>query len=220
MELTDWSRIRAWRKATREDLIERRMHVSADERRSTRRTIGDRIRTDFPDLNEAVIGFYWPIKGEIDLRPMLQDLLAIGAEAALPVIAEKNQPLEFWEWCTETKMSRGIGNIPIPSERKPVQPTVLLIPLLGFDAHGHRLGFGGGYYDRTLAAFRRMPMTIGVGYAIGQLQSIYPQGHDIPLDAIVTETGCTRFNQDRSSGSGVSSPPCYLHEFDDEADLP
>ncbi len=114
-------------------------------------------------------------------------------------------------------MSRGVGNIPIPDECKPVLPTALFIPLLGFDAVGHRLGYGGGYYDRTLAAFRLTPVTIGVGYDFGRLPTIFPQAHDVPLDAVVTESGCARFGKSRSSGKRVSSPPCYLHELDGKA---
>ncbi len=213
--MNSWSSIRAWRIATRKDLIAKRISVPLDERRSVQQIVSDRIRSSFPELNEAVIGFYWPIKGEIDLRPMLRDLLKEGAEAALPVVVEKDRPLEFCLWHAEVEMTRGIGNIPIPVERKPVQPTVLIIPLLGFDTSGHRLGYGGGYYDRTLADLRLKPMTIGVGYAFGRLPSIYPQEHDFPLDAIVTEMDCTHFDQDRRIGSSASSPPCYLHEFDD-----
>ena len=92
------------------------------------------------------------------------------------------------------KLDRGVWNIPIPSERALVEPTVLLVPLLGFDAAGYRLGYGGGYYDRTLAASAPRPFTIGVGHEFGRLQSIYPQSHDIPLDVIVTECGVTRFS--------------------------
>lgn len=216
--MDDWASVRTWRVATRKDLIAKRSSVPLQERRSVQKATSDQIRSNFPELNDAVVGFYWPIKGEVDLRPLLQDLLKEGAEAALPVVVEKDQPLEFWQWHTEMKMSRGLGNIPVPSERRPLLPTVLLIPLLGFDTSGHRLGYGGGYYDRTLAAFRLKPMTIGVGYEFGRLPSIYPQQHDIPFDAIVTETGCTRFDHDQPSGSGVASPPCYLREFDDESD--
>ena len=85
------------------------------------------------------------------------------------------------------KMSRGVWNIPVPGERTLVQPNLLLVPLVGFDAAGYRLGYGGGYYDRTLAAMSPRPLTIGVGFAMGRLNSIYPQPHDIPMDAIVTE---------------------------------
>ncbi|MCB1844179.1 MAG: 5-formyltetrahydrofolate cyclo-ligase, partial [Halioglobus sp.] len=148
----DWASVQTWRKAIREKLIAERIHVPISERRAVQQKIGELLRSNFSELNRATIGFYWPIKGEIDLRPLLKDFLAAGARAALPVVVEKNQPVEFWEWHGETSMSRSIGNIPAPVERKPVQTDVLLIPLLGFDITGHRLGYGGGYYDRTLAA--------------------------------------------------------------------
>jgi 5-formyltetrahydrofolate cyclo-ligase len=83
-------------------------------------------------------------------------------------------------------MARGIWNIPIPRERNSVRPTALLVPLVGFDAAGYRLGYGGGYYDRPLATLVPKPLTIGVGYELGRLETIYPQPHDIPMDAIVT----------------------------------
>ena len=92
------------------------------------------------------------------------------------------------------KLVRGIWNIPIPSERYPVQPTVLLVPLVGFDAAGYRLGHGGGYYDRTLANLPQKPLGIGIGYDLGRLESIHPQPHDMPMDVIVTESGVERFN--------------------------
>lgn len=120
----------------------------------------------------------------------MRDFLAVGAEASLPVVVEKRQPLEFWAWRPRMKMERGIWNILVPTVRKAVQPTTLLVPLLGFDAAGYRLSYGGGYYDRTLATMNPAPLTIGVG---GRLDTICPQPHDIPLDAIVTETGCAHF---------------------------
>lgn len=193
--MKDWPAIQTWRKGIRKDLITERIGIPLARRRAVNNTIVELIRDNFPELNRGTIGFYWPIKGEIDLRPLLQNLIAAGAGAALPVVVERNRPLEFWEWRGDTSMSRGIGNIPVPIERKPLQPTVLLIPLLGFDAAGHRLGYGGGYYDRTLAAFDVKPMTIGVGYDFGRLSTIYPQAHDIPFEAIVTEAACMRFDR-------------------------
>jgi 5-formyltetrahydrofolate cyclo-ligase len=92
-------------------------------------------------------------------------------------------------------LTRGVWDIPVPSNRNPVQPTVLLVPLLGFDTAGYRLGHGGGYYDRTLATVAQKPLTIGIGYELGRLQTIYPQPHDIPMDAIVTESGVVRFRR-------------------------
>ena len=102
-------------------------------------------------------------------------------------MVEKRQPLEFWSWHPGMTLARGVWNIPIPVGRNPVQPTVLLVPLVGFDSAGYRLGHGGGYYDRTLATFIAKPFTIGIGYEIGRLETIHPQPHDVPMDAIVTE---------------------------------
>lgn len=84
-------------------------------------------------------------------------------------------------------MSRGIWNIPVPADRVPIHPSLLLVPLVGFDARGYRLGYGGGYYDRTLTVLNPRPLTIGVGLGLGQLSTIHPQPHDIAMDAIATD---------------------------------
>jgi len=199
----------AWRLATRNALLERRGALRKAERTAAGESVSALLLEYIPDLGEAAIGFYWPIRGEIDLRPVVNDLVSKGADAALPVVVAKDQPLEFWDWRPKTPMSRGNWNIPVPATRKPVQPTVLLIPLLGFDDAGYRLGYGGGYYDRTLAALRLKPVTIGVGYECGRLPTIHPQPHDVPLDAIVTETGFSGFGE-----SGFASSPCMLQDFD------
>src|SRR5690606_20723729 len=113
--------------------------------------------------------------------------------AALPVVVERNAPLEFWRWTATTELcSRGIWNIPSPVERVPVVPDVVLVPLLGFDEQCYRLGYGGGYYDRTLAALEPKPLAIGVGFEHGRLETIRPQPHDVPLDWIVTEARTLR----------------------------
>jgi 5-formyltetrahydrofolate cyclo-ligase len=90
-------------------------------------------------------------------------------------------------------MARGVWNIPIPAERQVVPPGALLVPLVGFDSRGYRLGYGGGFYDRTLAALSPKPLAIGVGYEFGRLATIHPQPHDIPMDALVTEAGVVHF---------------------------
>jgi 5-formyltetrahydrofolate cyclo-ligase len=84
-------------------------------------------------------------------------------------------------------MKRGFWNIPIPAERRVVIPSVLLIPLVGYDAAGYRLGYGGGYYDRTLAAAKARPLCVGVGHDEAELATIYPQPHDMPMSLIVTQ---------------------------------
>lgn len=214
----DWASVNQWRKETRQDLSARRLGMSPAARRSAQASICERLQKHFPELSDAAIGFYWPIKGEVDLRPLMQTLSAEGADLALPVVVGKDQPLEFRAWDEDTRMTRGDWNIPVPAERNVRMPNVLLVPLLGFDAAGYRLGFGGGYYDRSLAAFRLQPMTIGIGYDFSRLPTIYPQAHDIPMDAIVTDTSCMRFPQDSADKTQPASPPCYQHEFDDKSD--
>jgi 5-formyltetrahydrofolate cyclo-ligase len=136
------------------------------------------------------LGFYWPMKGEPDLLPFVRSMLPALAAAALPVVVERRQPLEFWRWTADTELSnRGVWNIPQPATRDVVAPDVLLVPLVGFDPQGFRLGYGGGYYDRTLARLAPRPLLIGVGYEQGRLATIRPQPHDIPLDIVITENG-------------------------------
>lgn len=187
-----WDEVRKWRCATRAELLSRRLAVPREEKLRIRSTVRDLVGAQISELRDACIGFYWPFKGEIDLRHLVRDFLALGAAAALPVVVEKQQPLEFWAWQPHMKLQRGFWNIPVPAERNPVRPTALLVPLVGFDAMGYRLGYGGGYYDRTLAGLDPKPLTIGVGFELGRLETIYPQQHDIPLDVIVTEAGHAR----------------------------
>jgi 5-formyltetrahydrofolate cyclo-ligase len=187
-----WDEVREWRRAMRADLLAKRAAVPRAERQRVREMLGNALLSEFPELRSAVIGFYWPFKSEIDVNTLVQELVAAGAEAALPVVVEKQQPLEFWRWHPHMKLMRGLWNIPVPAERNVLQPTALIVPLLGFDSAGYRLGYGGGYYDRTLATMTPRPLTVGVGYELGRLDTIYPQAHDIPLDAIVTEAGTAR----------------------------
>ncbi|GIK96403.1 MAG: 5-formyltetrahydrofolate cyclo-ligase [Alphaproteobacteria bacterium] len=183
----DWPEIRDWRRARRAELISARVRMLRRDRETRAAAILERLRAGLPALEGGAAGFYWAFKGEIDLRGLMRDLMARGSPAALPVVVEKGKPLEFWAWQPRMKMARGIWNIPIPAERSPLRPALLLVPLVGFDAAGYRLGYGGGYYDRTLAAMAPRPLAIGLGFELGRLGSVAPQPHDIPMDAIVTE---------------------------------
>jgi 5-formyltetrahydrofolate cyclo-ligase len=222
----DWEEIRRWRKATRAELLAQRLAIPRTEKLFRRPIIGGLVSAQFPELRHACIGFYWPFKGEIDLRHLVRELISQGAEAALPVVVEKGRPLEFWAWRPRMKLGRGIWNIPIPATREVVRPTALLVPVVGFDSAGYRLGYGGGYYDRTLAGLDPRPLTIGIGYACSRLDTIFPQPHDIPLDAIVTEAGVAQHRYrgralaaaergfEPSEEAGYTSPPCALHTLD------
>ncbi len=103
----------------------------------------------------------------------------------LPVVIGKDQPLRFRAWQPDTVMQAAGFGTSVPSAGEWLTPTVLLIPLVGFDEAGYRLGYGGGYYDRTLAALQPKPRTIGIGYAAGKLATIHPQPYDGKLDSIV-----------------------------------
>ena len=183
--MENWDEIRRWRKAERARLIAERMALRGEPRARHNAAI---TRSLEPLLSpEMLIGFYWPIRGEYDARKLVTGLLDRGARAAMPVVVQKGAPLIFRRWHPGVRMENGFWDIPVPAEGEPVIPTTLLVPLVGFDEKGYRLGYGGGYYDRTLASFPTRPLAIGVGYEFARLETIHPQPHDIPMSLIVTE---------------------------------
>lgn len=185
--MADWSSVNAWRKQTRARLIEERIRLAAHVRRAQSEEAKRRLveNVNFPAFE--TIGLYWPIRGEIDCRDIARVHVEQGRIVALPVVVERGKPVEFWRWRPGARMGRGLWDIPIPLEREVVQPDALIIPLVGFDDACYRLGYGGGYYDRTLAAATKRPYCVGLGYSHGALATIYPQMHDIPLDMIVSD---------------------------------
>jgi 5-formyltetrahydrofolate cyclo-ligase len=184
-----WAEINAWRKAQRVALMAARQALDATAHRSLSRAVLERLDRDFADLAPRLVGFYWPIRRELDPLPFVRRLIDAGGAAALPMVVGKGQPLEFRRWSPGTKMAVGVYDIPYPAEGPAVAPDVLLVPLLGFDEAEYRLGYGAGYYDRTIASFTAQPRLIGVGFELGRLATIYPQPHDIPMDVVVTERG-------------------------------
>ncbi|MFV1876080.1 5-formyltetrahydrofolate cyclo-ligase [Nioella sp.] len=138
----------------------------------------------------CVLSGYWPIKEEPDLRPTLTDLHCAGVTVALPVVETRAAPLVFRRWTPETKLVRGDWNIPVPPpDADMLVPDFALAPCLGWTDDCYRLGWGGGYFDRTLAALTPRPITIGIALNAARLPTIFPQPHDIPLDLILTEDG-------------------------------
>ena len=210
----DWPDIDAWRKERRAELRARRVALPPLERRALQERIHAHLEAGFPELSGAPVGFSWPIRGEVNGVPFMRRHVAAGGLAALPVIVARKQPVEWWQWTPTTRMRAGIWRIPVPVERHIVSPAILLVPLVGFDERCYRLGNGGGYYDRTLAVMQPRPLALGVGYELGRLETIQPQPHDIPLDAIVTEAGVHWPPADGPAGlgngaPGNSSPVCY-----------
>ncbi len=133
------------------------------------------------------VGFYFPIQGEPDLRTVIADWQALDARrvAALPVI--DGRVLAFHAWTADSPMRAGDFGIPVPAQGRAVQPECLLVPCLGFDEQRFRLGYGGGYYDRTLAALIPFPLVVGVAFEDARLQTIEPQPYDVKMDVVITD---------------------------------
>jgi 5,10-methenyltetrahydrofolate synthetase len=183
-----------WRSAERKRLRAARLDVTAEARAQAARAIATHldvlIAKHLGDPSGHAVSGYWPIKAEPDLRFWLESLIARGARVALPVVEIQAAPLAFRTWHPGVHMERGHWNIPVPpADALRLVPQVALAPLVGWDGAGYRLGYGGGYFDRTLAALSPKPFVIGVGLRSARIATIFPQAHDIRLDAIVTEAG-------------------------------
>lgn len=147
------------------------------------------LATRVAERSPQTIAFCWPLRNEFDCRPLVQRLLAQGWRACQPVVVQQEAAMIFRPWMPDTPMTTDRHGIPIPAGSDTVVPDVVLLPLVAFDAQGYRLGYGGGYFDRTLAALSPRPLALGVGFELARVDSVRPQPHDIRLDAIVTEMG-------------------------------
>jgi 5-formyltetrahydrofolate cyclo-ligase len=143
-----------------------------------------------PAAGRSVVSAFFPYQSEIDTRPLLGKLAGEGWTTALPIVIALGQPLVFRRWLPGQATVPGMWNIPQPTEDSPVvEPDVLLVPMLAFDRQGYRLGYGGGFYDRTLEVLRaKKPIVaIGVAYASQQVDSVVRGAHDQPLDFVMTD---------------------------------
>jgi 5-formyltetrahydrofolate cyclo-ligase len=181
-----------WRAAERQRLIGERERLAPATLERFRQRIDAQLERAFPGLAAAKLAFCWPMRGEYDARPLTHTLRERGAVTALPVVVTPGQALAFREWHPGVALAAGPLGIRYPASSDPVVPTVVLIPLNGWDEAGHRLGYGGGFFDRTLASLPKRPIAIGVGYELGRMPTIRPQAWDIPMDWIVTERGVYR----------------------------
>jgi 5,10-methenyltetrahydrofolate synthetase len=147
-----------------------------------------------PDI---VIGAYWPIKGEFDPLPALHRWKEDGElldepqprRIGLPVVDKLHKTLTFHAWFPGCPMEEDAYGIPKPKDTEVIVPTLLFVPCVGYGPGGFRLGYGGGFYDRTLAQLEPRPFTVGLGYGHGFLDDLEPEPHDVPLDAILNDNG-------------------------------
>lgn len=184
-----------WRRAERDRLIQLRLGLPVADRQEASRRIVAGLEAHVAERGllrpDTVVSGYWPLRGEPDVRPWLTSLHERGHVCVLPVVVEKGTPLRFRRWSPGCEMERGVWNIPVPIAREEFIPDVLLAPVVGYDSGRYRLGYGGGYFDRTLAMLKsqqRSYYCIGIALDEARLETIHPQQHDIALDAIVTPT--------------------------------
>jgi 5-formyltetrahydrofolate cyclo-ligase len=177
-----------WRRQQRKSLLARRRELSLEERQQATRAVAARLDALVVAHGRTTIGLFWPIKHEMNFLSWADDLSQrAGVVLCLPVVVTPKEPLEYWRWRQGDALGRGIWDIPIPAHRDVVIPDLMLAPMVGFDRANYRLGYGGGYFDRTLAALSPRPMVVGVGFEFSALDTIFPQPHDIPMDVVVTE---------------------------------
>lgn len=185
--MTDTADVRRWRKAERERLIQARLAVSADARAAMAARIAEGLDQVIGDVAGKMVSLYWPFRGEPDMRPWMASVNERGGRTALPLVVENGQPLVFRAWKAGEPLEKGVWNIPIPSNGDPVLPDIVISPVVGIDPDNFRLGYGGGFYDRTLAAMPRKALVIGIGYELQRIPTIYPQQFDIAMDRFVSE---------------------------------
>jgi 5-formyltetrahydrofolate cyclo-ligase len=179
--------VKLWRRGERERLLAMRQALPADERRHR----GERIEAELRRLIAArpgTLGVYWPFRAEFDPRGIVDWAVADGRVVALPVVVDKKGPLEYRAWRPGEKLVDGVWSIPVPEKRELVTPAIVLAPVVGFDRQCYRLGYGGGYFDRTLASLSPRAFAIGVGFEFQAIETIYPQPFDVAMDLVVTES--------------------------------
>jgi 5-formyltetrahydrofolate cyclo-ligase len=220
--------LKLWRKAERDRLVSAREKLDAATLALYGKRIDAHLWRAFPGLAAAKLVFCWPIRGEYDARRLAQRLREAGAVTALPVVVAPRQPLVFREWHPGVGLAGGPLGIPYPVDSELVVPTAMLLPMLGWDDAGYRLGYGGGFFDRTLASLANKPVVIGVSYELARMTTIRPQDWDVPMDWVVTERGTYRRDPDGLAFLGepvagepgaLASPVCYAAEVDPEGTM-
>lgn len=201
MELLQRAEVLRWRRAERQRLLAARLALPIEDRRRWSFEIAHRLEEVIGDVDGLIVSTYSPFRAEPTLLDLMKRIRARGGRTALPVALERGAPLQFRAWAPGERTERGLWDIPVPTRHAAVvHPDVVVAPVVGFDREGYRLGYGGGFFDRTLASLTRRPRVLAVGYASAEIATIHPLGHDIPMDAIVTQRETIR-----RSGASVSA---------------
>ena len=189
MQAMDRAVVIQWRKAEHQRLIAERLAIPGDIRTRHADKIAASLDEVIGEVHGRIISAYWPFRGEPDLRGFMGQVSNSGGRCALPVVIGPGKPLVFRPWSPGDPLAKGVWNIPVPATTEEVVPNVVIAPVVGFDRACYRLGYGGGFFDLTLAAMKNSPLKVGVGYRQQALLTIYPQPSDIPMDMVITEDG-------------------------------
>ncbi len=181
--------------ALRKSLVEHRLNMPDRQQRAA--LLQDVMRIWLVGRPDTVIGAYWPIKGEFDPLPALHRWKEDGElveqpqlrRIGLPVVDKVHKTMVFHAWYPGCRMEEDAYGIPKPKDTEVIVPTLLFISCVGYGLGGYRLGYGGGFYDRTLATLEPRPFTVGLGFTHGFLPDVEPQDHDVAMDAILNENG-------------------------------
>jgi 5-formyltetrahydrofolate cyclo-ligase len=175
------------RGAMRARLLAARLELADREVRS--RVISDRLLRWLRTMPVTRLAFFWPTRAEPEITAAIVTWMAESPQrvASLPVTV--GQLLEFAPWTPRSAMRQGAFGIQIPDTTERIKPQLLVVPCVGIDEQRYRLGYGAGFYDRTLAAFPVRPSTVGIAFDCGRVKSIDPRPHDVPLDLGLTESG-------------------------------
>jgi 5-formyltetrahydrofolate cyclo-ligase len=188
--------VEATKSALRKEAHARRQSLSPEFRSEAAKAVSFHFFDKVAFSPEDAVAGYWRIRDELDCEPILVRLMDGGQVVLLPVVEGEDKPLDFRVWEADAPLyEAGFGTL-APGDLAPRRvPDVILMPLLGFDSTGTRLGYGGGYYDRSLAAMAQRPMLVGLAFSCQHFDHIPRDGHDIPLDAVVTEEGARFFGE-------------------------
>jgi 5-formyltetrahydrofolate cyclo-ligase len=183
------------KRALRAQALAKRKALPAEDARRAARAVRDRALAEVPLPRGALVAGYWPMPDELDIRPLLEALAKRGHALALPVVVARGHPLAFRAWKPGDPLEKAGFGLSVPRREAPqVTPTALLVPLLAFDAAGHRIGFGAGFYDMTIAALRAKGplLAVGVAFAAQEVSMIPTEPFDAALDWLVTERAARR----------------------------
>jgi 5-formyltetrahydrofolate cyclo-ligase len=186
--MIDPQNLSLWRTEQRKIMLDKRAKI-VDSQRSLGDAMISRALTQVLASRDGILGFTHPIQAEFDARDVVTAWLKANTarRAVLPVVIKRNEPLKFRRWTPQSRMKAAGFGTQVPEEGEWLVPDALLIPLVGFDDQLYRLGYGGGYYDRTLGTLAPRPFCIGVAYEACRIETIYPQPHDIAMDMVITE---------------------------------